>query len=167
MTSTANLTRDETAARAAEIRLETVDVEVDLRDAASADAATFPTASTLVFAASATQTWIDFVGASVDEVIVNGAAQAVDWDGARVRVAGLTAHNVVTVRGRGKYSSSGEGLHRFRDPVDDAVYLYTQYEPADSRRVYPVFEQPDLKARWRFVVSAPDGWEVLSNGAEG
>ncbi len=166
MTSTANLTRDETAARAAEIRLETVDVEVDLRDAASADAATFPTASTLVFAASATQTWIDFVGASVDEVIVNGAAQAVDWDGARVRVAGLTAHNVVTVRGRGKYSSSGEGLHRFRDPVDDAVYLYTQYEPADSRRVYPVFEQPDLKARWRFVVSAPDGWEVLSNGAE-
>ena len=166
MTSTANLTRDETAARAAGIRLKTVDVEVDLRGAASRDAATFATSSTLTFEASVDATWIDFIGASVDEVTVNGAPQPVDWDGSRVRVNGLAAHNVVTVRGTGRYSTSGEGLHRFRDPVDDAVYLYTQYEPADSRRVYPVFEQPDLKAQWRFVVVAPDGWEVLSNGAE-
>ncbi|MBN9177196.1 MAG: aminopeptidase N [Microbacterium sp.] len=166
MSSTANLTRDETAARAAAIRLQTVDVEIDLRDAASADAATFPTASTLAFTASCSETWIDFLGASVDEVTVNGAPQAVDWDGARVRLTGLVAENTVTIRGAGRYSSSGEGLHRFRDPVDDEVYLYTQYEPADSRRVYPVFEQPDLKARWRFTVTAPDGWEVLSNGAE-
>ena len=166
MTSTANLTRDETAARAAGIRLKTVDVEVDLRGAVSRDAATFATSSTLTFEASVDATWIDFIGASVDEVTVNGAPQPVDWDGSRVRVNGLAAHNVVTVRGTGRYSTSGEGLHRFRDPVDDAVYLYTQYEPADSRRVYPVFEQPDLKAQWRFVVVAPDGWEVLSNGAE-
>lgn len=166
MTSTANLTRDETAARAAGIQLQTVDVEIDLRGARAADATTFPTSSTLVFGASVEATWIDFLGASVDEVIVNGAPQPVEWDGARVRVRGLAAHNVVTVRGTGRYSTSGEGLHRFSDPVDDAVYLYTQYEPADSRRVYPVFEQPDLKARWRFVVIAPDGWQVLSNGAE-
>lgn len=166
MTSTANLTRDETAARAAGIRLRTVDVEVDLRGAQAPDATTFPTSSTLVFEASVDATWIDFIGASVDEVTVNGSAQPVDWDGARVRVSDLVAQNVVTVRGTGRYSASGEGLHRFRDPVDDAVYLYTQYEPADSRRVYPVFEQPDLKAQWRFVVLAPENWEVLSNGAE-
>ncbi len=165
MTS-ANLTRSETAERAATIRLETVDVEIDLRDARDADSATFPTASTLTFAAEAATTWIDFIGASVEEVIVNGAPHPVEWDGARLRVTGLEDRNTVLVRGRGIYSTSGEGLHRFRDPVDDEVYLYTQYEPADCRRVYPCFEQPDLKARWRFAVTAPSGWEVLSNGAE-
>ncbi|WP_298942552.1 aminopeptidase N [uncultured Microbacterium sp.] len=164
--SSANLTREETAARAAGIHLETVDVDLDLRDAPKTDAATFPAASTLVFAATVAETWIDFIGASVDDVVINGVPQAVDWDGARVRISGLAAHNTVIVRGRGRYSSSGEGLHRFRDPVDDEVYLYTQYEPADCRRVYPCMEQPDLKARWRFTVTAPEGWEVLSNGPE-
>ena len=164
--SSANLTREQTAARAAGIRLDTVDVDLDLRDAPKTDAATFGAASTLVFAATVAETWVDFIGASVDEVILNGVSQAVEWDGARIRVSGLVEQNTVVVRGQGRYSTSGEGLHRFRDPVDDQVYLYTQYEPADCRRVYPCLEQPDLKARWRFTVTAPVGWEVLSNGAE-
>ena len=165
MTS-ANLTRDETAARAAGIRLQTIDVELDLRGAHDADAETFGTAATLAFEADVDATWIDFIGASVDAVIVNGEERAVDWDGARVHIDDLAAHNTVEIRGTGRYSTSGEGLHRFIDPLDGEVYLYTQYEPADCRRVYPCFEQPDLKARWRFAVAAPAGWQVLSNGAE-
>ncbi len=47
------------------------------------------------------------------------------------------------------YMNTGEGLHRFVDPVDDEVYLYSQFEVADSRRVFAVFEQPDLKATFR------------------
>ena len=165
MTS-ANLTRDETAARSSAIRLDTVEIDLDLRDARDLTTQTFRTTATLTFAATAAATWLDFLGEAVDSVTVNGAARDVDWDGARLRIDGLAPHNVVTVRARGRFSNSGEGLHRFRDPVDGEVYLYTQYEPADSRRVYPVFEQPDLKARWRFRVSAPAGWEILSNGAE-
>ncbi|MDR7186108.1 aminopeptidase N [Microbacterium trichothecenolyticum] len=165
MTS-ANLTRDETAARSSTIRLDTVEVDLDVRDAQDPATQTFPTAATLTFAAAADATWLDFLGESVDSVTVNGVARDVHWDGARVRIDGLAAHNVVTVRGHGRYSTSGEGLHRFRDPVDGEVYLYTQYEPADARRVYPVFEQPDMKARWRFTVNAPSGWQILSNGAE-
>ena len=53
------------------------------------------------------------------------------------------------------YTNTGEGLHRFVDPVDDEVYLYTQFEVPDSRRVFAVFEQPDLKATFRFTVTAP------------
>ena len=74
MTSTANLTRDETAARAAEIRLETVDVEVDLRDAASADAATFPTASTLKYLIFSPLASVGFALASYAALDVVGVA---------------------------------------------------------------------------------------------
>ncbi|GAA3903088.1 aminopeptidase N [Microbacterium invictum] len=162
----ANLGREETAARAVGIHLDTIEVHLDLRDARRLDDITFPTVTTLTFDADVDATWIDFIGASVDEVTVNGAVREVRWDGARIQLDALAAHNVVTVRARGVYSRSGEGLHRFVDPVDGEVYLYTQYEPADSRRVYACFEQPDLKARWRFHVSVPDGWTVLSGGAE-
>jgi aminopeptidase N len=70
------------------------------------------------------------------------------------------------VDARCAYSRTGEGMHRFVDPEDGEVYLYTQYEPADARRVFANFEQPDLKAPYRFQVTAPAGWRVWSNGAE-
>lgn len=162
----ANLSREATAARASAITLDTAEVEIDVRRARDLSEETFPTTSTLTFQSTTGTTWIDFLGEAVDEVVVNGERQAVDWDGARIRLTGLGERNVVTVSARARYSTSGEGLHRFRDPVDDEVYLYTQYEPADCRRVYPCFEQPDLKARWRFRVTAPVAWRVLSNGAE-
>ncbi len=69
------------------------------------------------------------------------------------------------VRADCRYSRTGEGLHRFVDPVDDRVYLYTQFEVPDARRVYTTFEQPDLKAPFTFTVSAPAGWKVVSNAA--
>ena len=53
------------------------------------------------------------------------------------------------------YTNTGEGLHRFVDPVDGEVYLYSQFEVPDSRRVFAVFEQPDLKATFQFTVTAP------------
>ncbi|MGZ5395384.1 MAG: aminopeptidase N, partial [Mycobacterium sp.] len=66
-------------------------------------------------------------------------------------------------RGRCSYMNTGEGLHRFVDPVDKSVYLYSQFEVADSRRVFTVFEQPDLKATFSFAVTAPAHWTVVSN----
>ena len=61
------------------------------------------------------------------------------------------------------YSHTGEGLHRFVDPADDRVYLYTQFEVPDARRVYTTFEQPDLKSVFTFTVTAPEHWKVVSN----
>ena len=63
----------------------------------------------------------------------------------------------------GKYTNTGEGLHRFVDPVDGEVYLYTQFEVPDSRRMFAVFEQPDLKATFSFNITAPAYWKVVSN----
>ncbi|WP_295010938.1 aminopeptidase N [uncultured Microbacterium sp.] len=161
--STANLTRAETAARSAAIRLHRIRLELDVTGAVDAARNGFPTASTLEFDASATETWVDFLGESVESVTVNGVAQEVRWDGARIALRDLAAHNVVEIRAVGAYSRSGEGLHRFADPADGKTYLYTHDEPADARRFMACFEQPDMKAAITVVVTAPEGWEVLSN----
>ena len=115
--------------------------------------------------ARAAPTFIDLVARQVHEVTLNGAA-ARPGRGLRRRPAAAARP------GRGQrarrrsptaiYMNTGEGLHRFVDPVDDEVYLYSQFEVADSRRVFAVFEQPDLKATFTFTVTAPDHWTVVS-----
>ncbi|GAA4761677.1 aminopeptidase N [Microbacterium gilvum] len=162
MTS-ANLTREETAARSAAVSVDTIRVELDLTSAPDPAQTGFATASTLDFSATTAETWLDFLGEEVVSVEVNGAPRPVEWDGARIRLTGLAERNTVRVVARAAYSRSGEGMHRFVDPVDGETYLYTQYEPADSRRVMACFEQPDMKARYAFEVTAPAGWHVLSN----
>ena len=159
----ANLTREETAARSAALSLRSIRVELDVSAAPDPDETGFITNTTLRFGATAEQTWIDFIGQSVDRVVVNGVDHPVIWDGARIVVTGLADDNEVRIEAVGAYSRSGEGMHRFVDPVDGETYLYTQYEPADSRRVMACFEQPDMKAAYTFVVTSPTGWEILSN----
>ncbi|WP_137872283.1 aminopeptidase N [Rhodococcus sp. Q] len=161
--STANLTRDETAARAASVTVRSYRVELDLTSAPDHSQPGFSTTTTVEFDASAPSTWLDFLGASVESVTVNGEPVDAPYDGARITLRGLAASNTVVVRATGLYSRSGEGLHRFLDPVDEQTYLYTQYEPSDARRVFACFEQPNMKAPFTFVVTAPAGWEVVSN----
>ena len=86
------------------------------------------------------------------------------WDGARIILPVLDpGEHAVEIGARGLYSNSGQGLHRFHDPVDGATYLYTHFEPSDARRAWPVMEQPDLKTRFSLEVTHPRGWTVMSN----
>ncbi|GAA4286569.1 aminopeptidase N [Georgenia daeguensis] len=164
MTTTANLTRAEAAERSDRLTVRDYRVELDLGGARDLGRDTFGSTTTVRFTASAPATFLDFLG-EVRSVVVNGREvdPAACYDGARITLDGLAAENEVTVVGEAAYSRSGEGLHRFVDPADGETYLYTQYEPADSRRVMAVFEQPDLKAPFTFAVVAPAGWRVLSN----
>ncbi|MEJ1087711.1 aminopeptidase N [Microbacterium sp. Mu-80] len=161
--SSANLTRDETAHRSASITLRDVRVELDLTGAPEHARTGFPSTTTLTFEARTETTWLDFIGESVTRVTVNSEEREVHYDGARIAIDGLAAENTVRIEAVAAYSRSGEGMHRFTDPVDGQTYLYTQYEPADSRRVMACFEQPDMKAAFTFEISAPAGWHVLSN----
>ncbi len=115
-----------------------------------------------------TSTFLDFIAGDVHSVFLNGKGLPVAdvVDGSRIRLDNLQAENQVTVTGTALYSRSGEGMHRFVDPADGQCYLYTQYEPADARRVFANFEQPDLKAEFTFHVMAPSDWAVASNGVE-
>ncbi|RKO27422.1 aminopeptidase N [Pseudarthrobacter phenanthrenivorans] len=163
-----NLQRDEAAERSALIRTTSYDVSLDVRQAADADVAGYPTRSIITFTADpGSSTFLDFIG-EVHSVLLNGKGLRVEdvVDGGRIRLENLQAENQVTVNGTALYSRSGEGMHRFVDPADGQCYLYTQYEPADARRVFANFEQPDLKAVYTFHVMAPAHWQVASNGAE-
>ena len=159
-----NITREEAAQRAAALTVDAYEVSLDLTHGPER----FRTASTVTFAASedavGTHTWIDFVASQAPEVTLNGERVAVeDYDGARLPIGPLAAQNTLVVEGLGDYSNTGEGLHRFVDPVDQEVYLYTQFEVPDSRRMFAVFEQPDLKAAFAFTVTARADWAVVSN----
>jgi len=159
-----NLTRIEAQERAALVTVTSYDVTLDLTTGPT----TFASTTTVVFSAVAgSSTFIDAITESVHSVTLNGATldPAVVSDGIRIQLDGLAAENVLTVVADAAYTNSGEGLHRFVDPVDNEVYLYSQFEVPDSRRVFAVFEQPDLKAVFSFTVTAPGAWEVISNSA--
>ena len=155
-----NLTRVEAQERASVVDVDSYAVDLDLTTSQT----TFATTSTIRFRASdGASTFVDFLGTSVESVTLNGTPVEPAWDGARLAVEGLAVDNELRIEATGTYMNTGEGLHRFVDPVDDEVYLYSQFEVPDSRRMYPVFEQPDLKARFTFTVTAPSHWQVLSN----
>ncbi|MET9679303.1 aminopeptidase N [Streptomyces coeruleorubidus] len=167
-----NLSRDEARERAALIGVDGYEVSLDLRSAVGADDTdgprTFRSVTTVRFRCNepGASSFADLIAPSVTAVSLNG--RDLDpgevFDGSRITLDDLAADNELVVDAQCAYSRTGEGLHRFVDPEDGEVYLYTQYEPADSRRVFAGFEQPDLKAPFRFEVRAPEGWTVWSNG---
>jgi aminopeptidase N len=61
------------------------------------------------------------------------------------------------------YGTQGNGLHRFKDPVDSRVYLYSDFEPYHAHQMFPCFDQPDLKATFKVTAEAPSDWQVISN----
>ncbi|MDN5701144.1 MAG: aminopeptidase N, partial [Kocuria sp.] len=162
-----SLTRAEATTRAEQIRVASYDVTVDLSGALDSEQTTFGSQVTVRFTAEdGAETFIDFIHDSISMVELNGDELDVDdvVEGSRIRLPELEGANELTVVGRALYSRSGEGLHRYVDPQDGSVYTYTQYEPADCRRVFPVFEQPDLKASFTFTVITPPEWIAGSNG---
>ena len=156
-----NITRDEAGVRSSVVSAAHYEVELDL----STREETFSSKTTVRFNATAgSSTWIDFIAPLVSSITLNGSAvETKNHDGHRIYLDNLAETNVLEVDARAAYMNTGEGLHRFIDPVDDEVYLYTQFEIADARRVFPCFDQPDLKGTFQFTITAPDHWKVVSN----
>ena len=112
-------------------------------------------------------TVIDIAADKVRSATLNGIDIDVSGydESTGIALAGLDEHNVLVVDADCAYSNTGEGLHRFVDPVDNEVYLYSQFETADAKRMFACFDQPDLKATFDVTVTAPAHWQVVSNGA--
>lgn len=162
-----NLTRAEARARAELVRTHTYAIEIDLSGRHVEDPERqFRSDTTITFdAVSDGDLHVDLIADRVDAASLDG----VEIDPATFADSRLPLHvtagaHTVRVLARCRYSRTGEGLHRFIDPADKCAYLYTQFEPADARRVFANFEQPDLKAEFTISVIGPEDWTVVSNG---
>ena len=159
-----NLTRNEAIERAALVTVDRYRIELDLTTGDNE----FRSTTTVEFEAlPGADTHIDLAAARVHRAVLNG--HDIDVSGydesAGITLRGLAQNNVLVVEADCYYSNTGEGLHRFVDPVDGHVYLYSQFETADAKRMFACFDQPDLKAVFDVAVTAPAHWQVISNGA--
>ncbi|MGW4104239.1 aminopeptidase N [Streptomyces sp. NPDC004976] len=175
-----NLTREEAQQRAKLLTVDSYEIDLDLSGAqgggtshsseAESGGGTYRSVTTVRFDVAedgdGAESFIDLVAPAVHEVTLNGDSldPAEVFADSRIALPGLLkGRNILRVEADCAYTNTGEGLHRFVDPVDDQAYLYTQFEVPDARRVFASFEQPDLKATFRFTVRAPEGWTVVSN----
>jgi aminopeptidase N len=164
-----NLTRVDARSRAELLSVSGYEVELDLTDGGGKPGErTFRSRTTIRFTASrpGAATFVDVIADRFHEVTLNG--RALDTSAYRpedgLALPDLAADNVLVVDADLLYTNTGEGLHRFVDPVDGEVYLYSQFETADAKRMYTCFDQPDLKGTFALTVTAPPHWEVVSNG---
>jgi len=157
-----NLTQAEARERSGLIKVDSYDVELDLTSGAE----TFFSKTTVKFSSRkpGTPTFIDAVGRRVIAATLNGVPLDVaNYDGETIHLPTLAASNELFIEIECIYSKSGEGLHRFVDPADGEVYLYSQFAVADASKTFPCFDQPDLKATFAFTTVVPSHWEVISN----
>jgi aminopeptidase N len=143
-------------------------IELDLTDGAGRPGTgIFGSITTVVFdcAEPGASTFIDLIAERVHSAVLNGVELDVSHyredDG--IALPGLAARNELVVRAGCRYMNTGEGLHRFVDPVDGSVYLYSQFETADAKRMFTCFDQPDLKGRFQLTVTSAPDWQVISN----
>jgi aminopeptidase N len=159
----AEITRHETSRRAELLSVRSYAVELDL----TCGDKIFRSVSVIDFdcAEPGADTYADLIAEAVHEITLNGVP--VDPDvavaGGRVALTGLAASNELRVVADCAYTFDSKGMHRAVDTADGNVYCYTNFEPADARRVFANFEQPDLKASFTFHVTVPESWIVLSN----
>ena len=162
-----NLTRDEAQHRSGLLSTTRYRVEIDLSGRGLDSPTThFLSTSTISFAGLGSgSTHLDLIADSVRSATLDGAElDPASFADSRLPLEVTPGEHDLSVVAVCRYSRSGEGLHRFVDPVDDRTYLYTQFEAADARRMFANFEQPDLKARYTISVVAPESWVVVSNG---
>ncbi len=165
-----NITRAGAQQRSQVVSVDNYEITVDLtglgldgEPLADPDA-TFVSTSTIRFHSTGVPTHVDLIADTVLDATLDGSELDLEaFDGTTFSVAPDEGVHTLSITAVCRYSHTGEGLHRFVDPADERVYLYSQFETADARRMYANFEQPDLKATFQLTVLAPGHWTVLSN----
>ncbi len=159
----AEITRTETSERARLLRVDDYDIALDLTRGGEV----FGSTSVIRFSCSqpGASTYVDLIAPAVREITLNGVAidPAEAYADGRIALTGLAERNELRVVADCGYTNTGVGMHRAVDSADSKVYLYTQFEPAEARKVFANFEQPDLKAAFTFHITASAHWAVMSN----
>ena len=159
-----NLTRDEAARRFGQVSQLSYHLDLDLE----AGAKTYRGDITIEFHHSGGDTFLEWLGGQIDRFEINGTVIDPEWDGYRISLAGaqLQRENRIRITYQRPYDKTGEGFHHFIDNEDGREYLYTQFEPYSAHRLFPCFDQPDLKATYEVTVTAPEEWVVTGPSRE-
>jgi len=147
------LTQQEAADRATRVRQAEYDIKLDLVGGQE----TYRGDTTIRFAAqSAGDTFLDFRGKQIELLEINDEPLEPNWNGYRLTLPGsaLASENMVRVVYVNDYDTTGDGFHRFVDPEDDEEYVYTNFEPYEAHRLFPSFDQPDIKGKYTVTVTA-------------
>ncbi len=111
---------------------------------------------------------VDFRGIALESVEANGqAVREYEWRNGHILISHrqlVTGPNYLDFRFAAAIAPAGTSIIRFDDASDGSRYLYTLLVPSDAHQLFPGFDQPDLKGRFRFTLTVPEGWEVVANG---
>ncbi|MFL6003788.1 MAG: aminopeptidase N [Nocardioides sp.] len=163
MPEVASLTQAEAAERVALINVERYDIDVDMRGLLEGEV--IESTSTIAFTCTepGASTFVD-CAAEVTRAVLNGVELDLSTiERGRIPLSGLATDNTLVVTAHQSDTNSSQGIQRTVDPSDKLVYVWTSFECDDARRIWACFDQPDLKAPHKFVVSAPESWTITSN----
>jgi aminopeptidase N len=156
-----SLTLTEARIRAEQISEVSYAVDLDLTAPARGH---FGCRTTVRFASTGPETFLELTDADDLRVSIGGTPVEAAYDGRRIRLTGLTAHNEVVVEARLPYVTDGDGMHIFTDPADGETYVSAYVGMDVAQRVLACFDQNDLKATVDLSVTADPDWSVLANG---
>ena len=157
-----SLTLTEARARAALVS--DVSYEIDL-DLTGADPDTYGCRTTIRFDAAGPDTFLELTHATGLSLTVDGTpVDQPEYDGRRIALTGLAGRTEVVVEARVPYVTDGDGMHAMTDPADGERYVSAYLSLDVAQRVFPCFDQVDLKAPITLAVTADPGWTVIANG---
>ncbi len=110
---------------------------------------------------------LDFITKEIHALTLNGKATeeyhkgdfAIYLDKNHLRAG----RNMLEITYTSVFDNTGSGFHKFHDPEDDAEYMHTDFEPYDAHRLFPCFDQPDIKASYQLTVTGPSKWTYIHN----
>ena len=114
------------------------------------------------------ETFLDFTGFEITTLILNGRVIAdPSWNGHRLLIGArdglLTGVNTIRLEYINEYDHTGDGFHQFIDPEDNQEYVYSNFEPYSAHRLFPCFDQPNIKAQYKLSVECPSDWTLIGN----
>lgn len=151
--------------RTRNIELHSQNILLNLKDAK--ESPTYEVTTTITLTTSSPDLVLDYLG-EVISVTINDSDVDYSFDRSQIHFHDVAVDEEVTltITGTSEYSRSGQGLHRFTDPSDNETYLYSHLEPSDARRIFPCFDQPDMKTTFAVTMVVPADWTALSNQPE-
>src|SRR5229473_2107138 len=116
--------------------------------------------------AAAAPVVLDFREGTAAHLVINGADTAVNASNGHIELpasALRAGENKIVMDFTAPVAPAGKAITRFEDKDDSSEYIYSLFVPMDADMAFPCFDQPDLKAKFKLNVSAPQDWTVISN----